>query len=332
MLLVLVMRPTAREGLLGSACMFMAGTGVMIVLGLAWNYSVTHHPLRFTHNAMQPLDTLGFGKRSEGYAPDVEASHQFTPREATVRIGRHVLPAIGHHILGWGYYDPSIIRSISVRRSRYPSVGRVLGIVGLALPLVIITIPLLDRSRNRYDLLFLGFLVASLASYFCFYFEASTWGSSPTNSRYYNESIVLGLVPLLARGMNIIVSKVKAVGLRAVIAVVAVVLASNTVYSYVRFGSDFRSGWFAEYRDLPRQVREQRIHRAVVFVEGIHAPLGEYPFRSLRDADVVYFRLGPSRQWGLNPTTWRTAYDRYFAGRKPYLYRKGRLQALGSPW
>jgi hypothetical protein len=66
----------------------------------------------------------------------------------------------------------------------------------------------------------------------------------------------------------------------------------------------------------------------VIFVPSLHAPVGEYPFKSLDQADVVYFRLGNSKSWGLSNTDWHPVFQRYFRGRQAYLFEKGKLLVL----
>ena len=100
-------------------------------------------------------------------------------------------------------------------------------------------------------------------------------------------------------------------------------LLASTVYCYVRTP---QIGRF--YRDLEGLVKEQSIHRAVIFVPGIWAPISEYPFRSLADTDVVYFRLGPDERSGLPKQDPHALYDRYFRGRQAYLFDDGSLRLL----
>jgi hypothetical protein len=78
-------------------------------------------------------------------------------------------------------------------------------------------------------------------------------------------------------------------------------------------------------------VAAANIHDAVVFIPASrNAPLGEYPFKPLNQADVVYFRTGPLPAWGLNTGNWRIAYDKYFSGRSAYVYDKVALKKLDT--
>jgi len=102
-------------------------------------------------------------------------------------------------------------------------------------------------------------------------------------------------------------------------------LTVNTVYTYVLIGKPYRN-WAPVYQKLPRLVEQQDIHHAVVFVPRHRgAPIGDYPFQSLQDADIVYFKLGPSKIWRLTNSNWRSVYDKYFKGRSAYIYEGGRL-------
>ena len=52
------------------------------------------------------------------------------------------------------------------------------------------------------------------------------------------------------------------------------------------------------------------------------------PFSSLEDADIVYFKTGPSKVWKLTNSDWRAVYKKYFEGRKAYIYEGGKLNTL----
>jgi hypothetical protein len=67
----------------------------------------------------------------------------------------------------------------------------------------------------------------------------------------------------------------------------------------------------------------------VIFVPNHRgAPIGDYPFQSLEDADIVYFKLGPSKIWRLTSSDWRAVYEKYFQGRSAYIYQGGELKIL----
>jgi hypothetical protein len=314
----------------------------MLGLSLAWNTHFTGHPLRFTHGAAQPRDGVGFGKRIEGHQPDMGAAVEFTPRYAFWRIFHQTLPCVSLNAMGWGYYDPDLFllryagRIPGIEKRFRPEWRKQRGwlylrMLPLVFPFLLVAVPLLHRSRSRYDLLFLLLPLANLLFYFPFYFEGATQGSTPVNARYYAESTLLGVIPLLARGILIVYDRMRRPGSKVwvlVAALLAVGLALNTVYTYTSIGRAYRD-WSRLCRDIPDFLRSGNIHNAVVFVEDSRVtPIGDYPFRDLAEADIVYFRLGPAPEWGLNTPDWRVAYEDYFEGRTAYIYRNRRMVAL----
>jgi 4-amino-4-deoxy-L-arabinose transferase-like glycosyltransferase len=307
--------------------MFLLPFAFMIVLCMAWNFYFTGNPLKFTHNAAQPYDKLGFGKRAEGYEPDLDNAFVFTPQWAVERIWRHTIPCISFNTLGWGYYRPNLFRSY--RENQEPFLT--LRVIPLAFPLIFMLIPLFHPSRNRYDVFFFSFLILNMALYFFFYFEGSTWGVTPVNARYYTECTLLGIIPLVARGMFITYNWIRKIPTKIPVVIIALLLAIltvNTVYTYIYIGKPYQN-WGAVYQQLPRIVKQQNIHNAVIFVPYTRdAPLSDYPFKSLSEADIVYFRLGPSKVWRLNNSDWRSVYNQYFKGRQAYIYENGKLKQL----
>lgn len=206
-----------------------------------------------------------------------------------------------------------------------------LRVIPLAFVFVLMLIPLVHPSRNRYDALFLSFLLLNLTFYFFFYFEGSTWGITPVNARYYTECTLLGIIPLVARGMYIFYGWARRIPSKlpkVLIVILLVLLSVNTVYTYVLIGKPYRN-WGAVYQKLPRLVKRQDIHRAVIFIPHQRgAPIGDYPFESLQDADIVYFKLGPAKMWRLTNSDWRGVYQQYFAGRRAYMYEDDALKLL----
>lgn len=206
-----------------------------------------------------------------------------------------------------------------------------LRVIPLAFPLILMLIPLFHPSRNRYDVFFFSFLILNMALYFFFYFEGSTWGVTPVNARYYTECTLLGIIPLVARGMFITYGWIRKIPTKIPVVIVALLLAIltiNTVYTYIYIGKPYQN-WGAVYQQLPRMVKQQDIHNSVIFVPNTRdAPLSDYPFKSLEDADIVYFRLGPSKVWGLNNSDWKKVYEQYFKGRQAYMYENGKIVPL----
>jgi hypothetical protein len=523
-------RIETRVAALKAMGLFLIPFALMMALCMAWNAYFTGNPLKFTHNAAQPYDRMGFGKRTESYDPDLENAFVFTPGYALERIWRHTIPCISFNTLGWGYYRPDLFRSyhdytdsvvagivakspadkdwvtlklwghgdgtaqvqfqtrgnqsapgltgevpgfscsggradIAMRLVKQgdqytgyfkttrsddwvqvgpttmeltcplevgiyagvaassgnmyvdygsfrinsdssgelmsddftdPSQGLKQGwrwsreprrwsltesdlhvqadvnsnlftddsvamlyqttsadtfdvetrfaanwknherwltlrVIPLAFPLVLMLIPIFHPSRNRYDVLFLAFLVFNLLFYFFFYFEGSTWGITPVNARYYTECTLLGIIPLVARGMFIFYGWMRRIPSKlpvVLFGLLLILLSINTVYTYVLIGKPYRN-WGPVYQKLPRLVKQQDIHHAVIFIPRHRgAPIGDYPFQSLQDADIVYFKLGPSKVWRLTNSDWRSVYEQYFKGRNAYIYEDGRLTAL----
>jgi len=328
-------RNKEKIALLKKMTIFLIPFAVMMAVCLAWNTHFTGNPLKFTHNVAQPYDKMGFGKRTESYEPDLENAFIFTPKWAFERIWRHTIPCISFNTLGWGYYRPNLFRwgnkeLLSLLRA-----------IPLIFPLILMLIPIFQKDRNRYDFLFLAFLVLNLLFYFFFYFEGSTWGITPVNARYYTECTLLGIIPLVARGMFILYGLVRRLRSKLqetthdfvlaptiLLVLVLAFLTFNTVHSYVLIGKPYRN-WGAVYQKLPRLVKQQEIHRAVIFIPNHRgAPIGDYPFQSLEEADIIYFKLGPSKAWKLTNSDWRNVYDQYFKGRRAYLYQNGQLKPL----
>ncbi len=302
---------------------FLIPFALMLLVCFAWNTYFTGDPFKFTHNAAQPYDKIGFGKRSEGYDPDLEHAFVFTSKWAWERVWRHTLPCISFNALGWGYYRPDLLREGH-------SLWITLRALPLLLPLFLMLLPLVHPSRNRYDLLFLMFLLFNLAFYFFFYFEGSTWGITPVNARYYNETTLLGILPLVARGMFLVWGWLRRFRhprlVRSLVTVALALLMFNTVSTYVLIAGPYQN-WGEVYQKLPRLVKQENLHHAVVFIPNHRgAPIGDYPFQGLEQADIVYFKLGPSRMWRLTKSDWRQVYDQYFQGRNAYMYKDGRLQ------
>src|SRR5262245_10383162 len=170
-----------------------------------------------------------------------------------------------------------------------------------------------------------------LGMHFFHYVDHSNWGSTPLHCSYYSEATLFGLIPLMARGALILYELAKQWIGRASIPVFAlsgVLLLLNTVHSYSVFVGWFKN-WDPAYQTLPRLIAAANIHNAVIFIPNSrNAPVGEYPFKPLAQADVVYFKIGPLPAWGLNTDDWRAAYQRYFRGREAYMFDKAMLHKL----
>ena len=192
----------------------------------------------------------------------------------------------------------------------------------LSFTLVLCITPIFSHSRNQYDIFFISLLILNLLLYFFFYAEGSTWGFTPLHSRYYNECILLGIIPLISRGLFIVYRWRLLIPSRLQVllfALLVTLFSANTIYSYIQFAKYFQNQ-MTPYQVLPRLVEQGNIHNAVIFVPGVRAPIGDYPAKSRQNADVIYFRLGPSRKWQLSSSNWRDVYKRYFKGRHAYMH------------
>ncbi|MDE0634391.1 MAG: hypothetical protein OXI43_00875 [Candidatus Poribacteria bacterium] len=314
--------PPTRKQLISRLGIFLIPFAVMIFVCMAWNHHFTGNPFTFTHTAAQPYDKIGFGKRTEGYEPNLEHAFDFKPEWAIERTWRHILPCISFNAFGWGNYHHRILEKPKV------SLRFIIDFLPLLLPWFFILIPFFHASRNRYDVLCIAFIVGSLLLYAFFYFEGSTWGFTPVNARYYTEAIFLGFIPLAAKGMFILYERFKLPqrrGLSIAVGVCLLLLSVNTVWSFVRIGKVYQN-WGHVYQKLPPMVAEENIHNAVIFVSRHRgAPIGDYPFKSLEEADIIYFKLGPAPRWRLTNSDWKAVYAEYFAnsGREAYLYEPG---------
>lgn len=312
-----------RKQLMFRLGIFLIPFAVMIFVCMAWNSHFTGDPFTFTHTAAQPYDKIGFGKRTEGYEPNIEQAREFKPAWAVERTWRHILPCISFNAFGWGNYRPRLLEEAKL------SIGFIFDFLPLLLPWFFVLLPFIHASRNRYDVLCIALIVGSLLLYAFFYFEGSTWGFTPVNARYYTESIFLGFIPLAAKGVFILYERLKKPiwknKLAYAAAICLLLLSVNTVWSYVRIGKVYQN-WSPVYQKLPPLVKKEGIHNAVIFIPGTReAPIGDYPFQSLEEADIVYFKLGPAPRWRLTNSDWKEVYTQYFtdSDRKAYLYEAG---------
>lgn len=301
---------------------------VMLGVCMSWNAHFTEDPFMFTHTVAQPYDKIGFGLRMEGYEPNLEEGFIFTPAWALERTWRHILPGISFNALGWGSYHHNLLKEIEL------SVTWFIAFVPLILPWCLVLLPFFHGSRNRYDVFCIALLVGNLLLYAFFYFEGSTWGFTPVNARYYTESTFLGFIPLAARGICILNERFRPFqrrGLAMGVGVCFLLLSVNIVWSYVRIGKVYQN-WDPVYQKLPPMVAERDIHNAVIFVpQRRDAPIGDYPFQSLEEADIVYFKLGPLPRWKLTNSDWQNVYAQYFTGRNAYLYDRSENSLIPLP-
>jgi 4-amino-4-deoxy-L-arabinose transferase-like glycosyltransferase len=313
----IVPRPD-RNRFVGPALCLLAAGLAMFGLYLAWNAHLTGDPWLSTYHALQKSDQMGFGLRGEGYAPLIKDFRiHFTPGYAFIRFWVHSLPCVLLNTVGWGWYDATMFFP-SAPHHLFPWLAPV-----LLVPLCLLVLPFVHRSRRPADVLCGLVFALTAVSLFFQYSDHASWGATPVHCSYYNEATLFGLIPLLARGVLIVVDE----GRRRIgwvsgplLVFVGSLLAVNTLHSYGIFLA-WLGNWDPFYQRLPGLVAAGNVHHAVVFVsDSRNAPLGDYPFKPLDQADLVYFRLGPFPQWGLTTNEWRVAYDKYFAGREAYIY------------
>ncbi|RKU29958.1 hypothetical protein C6497_05135 [Candidatus Poribacteria bacterium] len=322
----------ARGQLIVRLGIFLIPFALMVFVCMAWNSHFTGDPFTFTHTAAQPYDKIGFGKRMEGYDPNLDHAFMFKPEWAIKRTWRNILPCLSFNALGWGDYRPTLLDKPNF------SLGFLIDFLPLLIPWFLAILPLFHKSRNRFDVLCIALIVGSLLLYAFFYFEGSTWGFTPVSARYYTEAIFLGFIPLIARGMLIVYERLKferlkrpilkdkiayTVAICYIAGIFTGIFCVNTVWNYVRIGKVYEN-WSRVYQKLPPLVKKEKLKNAVVFIPGTRdAPIGDYPFDSLEEADIVYFKLGPAPRWRLTNSDWKKVYEQYFVGRDAYLYEAG---------
>lgn len=299
---------------------------VMVALFAAWNAYFTGDPLQLPYHALQAADRMGFGLRGEGYAPIVaDFGNDFTPAVAFMRIWQHTLPCVLFNVSGWGDYFPNMLLFSEPARYLPPRAWL------LVVPAALIATPLLHRSRGVADLFCAALFVLTLGLLFFQYADHSTWGETPLHCSYYNEVTLFGLIPLTARGLLIVYDTLaphRQPAISFALAAAAALLLANTLDTHRRIALRF-ANWDPHYQRLPELVAAADIHNAVIFVPHTrNAPIGDYPFVPLAQADIVYFRTGPLPRWRLDTPDWRTAYENYFSGRAAYVFEDLALRRL----
>ncbi len=289
----------------------------MILICLAWNKHMTGEFLRFTHNAAQPYDKIGFGLRSEGYNVDISKGYLFTPQIATKRLFKNVLPCIFHNALGWGKYRSTPLGYGSTAE-------HIIAFFPIILTFLLMLVPFFSKSRCQWDFLLLGIFLSVSVLYFFFYFDGSTFGYTAAHARYYNEVTILAIIPLIARGIYITfrrISSTKSVMIPALILIA--ILFANTGFTFTKQANAL-ANYSPIYQQLPRMVKAMGLHHVVIFLPDTReSPIGDYPFRNLTEADIVYFRLGLIPEWGLTNYKLQSVREQYFRGREAYIYDEG---------
>ena len=296
---------------------------LMLLAFFVWSASLTDDPLLLPYHALQTGDRMGFGLRGEGYEPYItDFRTVFTPAAALDRLWRHTLPCVLFNMVGWGNYISNMFLFSDPDR-KLP-----FGAWLLAAQLVLIALPFVVRRPGRSDVFCGSVFLLTLVGLFFQYSDHATWGTSPLHCSYYNEATLFGLIPLAARGILILYDAAMRRGWSplwfADAGLLLMLCSANVNYGVVRG----LQNWNPYYQRLPLLIAAAGIHDAVVFIpDSRDAPVGEYPFVPLDEADVVYFRTGPLPQWRIE-TDWLVAYDRYFVGRAVYRFDGSQLLRL----
>ena len=121
---------------------------IMVGVCMAWNAHFTGDAFMFTHTVAQPSDKIGFGKRTEGYEPNLENAFNFTPAWAIERTWKHILPCISFNALGWGGYHHRLLTG----ESGYSFFGFIIAFVPLLFPWCLALLPFFSNGNRRSDL------------------------------------------------------------------------------------------------------------------------------------------------------------------------------------
>ena len=187
-------------------------------------------------------------------------------------------------------------------------------------PLFLALLPLFHASRNRFDCFFFSLVIAAFLAFFFWFYDASDSEITPFEVRYYNEALFLGVLPLLSRAFDLIWKSAGRV--RGLLLALAVLLLFNTFWSYYRVFQVMKNWEWLTNRYLEDSLREESKKLVVFLPHSRKAPLGDYPFKPLAEAQVVFYRLGPSPQWRLSEDDITTVRRRFFSDRDAYLYQE----------
>jgi hypothetical protein len=325
----------ARRG--WSSTVRIVGAVVLASLCLAtvtfgWNYATTGQALTNTFNVTQPEDRLGFGPRSGGYVPSFRV--EWTPIAAARRLVFRTIPAVIQNSLGVGYYEPAMYEALAggELRSRLLVVS---GAAGFLIPVALLAFAFKRGGAFRETAFFTALALTGTAAYTLYWFEGSTFGSTPTNTRYYAECTMFGLLPLMAYGFEPFRSwLVSVAGRRYRVCAVTLCLLCGVSYTY-NASRSFAAirGRFSTTRAQWRALSSIATRAVVFFPHAVFMPVGDYPSQPLEDARVVTFRLTCAPQWGLSEGTLSEAYDRYFSGREAFVWIGGKgLQRVDASY
>jgi len=295
---------------------FLSGFMFMLIIWLLWNYHCTGDLFKPSDFTTQVHEGYGFGWRGAG--PNIDISkdgYYFSPEMALQRLPKHTLPSIFYNTFGWGEYQTECPRGFYYYLKLLPA----------AFTLFLMMVPIFFRNRSKWDFLFLGIFLGFLAINFFWHDDQSIDDFTAVGVRYYNEAILLGIIPLVSRGLIITYNRIRQKKLlRLLFYFLLAALLSNTVLSH---RDQFRK-WRKHdsiFKTIPKLARELHLNHAVIFIKNLpKAPIGDYPFVSIKDANIIYYRLGPAPRWGLmEDENWQDVYRQWFQGREAYLFIPG---------
>ena len=295
---------------------FLPGFALMLILWLLWNYHCTGDMLKPSDFTTQVHEGYGFGWRGAGPAIDISKDgYYFSPAIALQRLPRHTLPSIFYNTFGWGKYQTECPRGLYYYLKLLP----------VAFTLFLMMVPLFARNRSKWDLLFLWIFLGFIAVNFFWHDDQSIDDFTAVGVRYYNEAILLGIIPLVSRGLIITYNRICQKKLvRILFYLLLAGLFSNTILSHQDQFRKWRNH-DSIFKTIPKLARELNLNHAVIFIKNLpKAPIGEYPFVSIENANIIYYRLGPAPRWGLmEDENWQDVYRQWFQGREAYLFNPG---------
>jgi hypothetical protein len=293
---------------------------------LLWNYQTTGDALTNTFNVQQPYDRLGFGPRSIGFRPSF-----LQPHSAVIAVRRMVLrtaPAIVQSSLGIGFYRAGIYDRL-FRGSIGQRAVLLARMLPYLVPLGLLFLALRQWRTSDDTLLFAAVALATPVAYSLYWFDGASFGYTPVNTRYHTESIMFGMLPLMAAGTAMVRLPSRrwlGVSSRAWLMPVGLIVAIN----YATNARDTHGSLVGRNSTLRAQDRAVRsvTQRSVVFFRTVAMPLGDYPLVPLEQARVVTFRLNCDDEWGLYEDNMREVYRKYFKDRQALIWESGRLIAV----
>ncbi len=224
----------------------------------------------------------------------------------------------------------SLDPSISLVTAQQLQLKFAVALFGLLATSLLVLIPVLRWKPNMYDVFFFSIFISTALLYGFNAFDFWHGKVLPLRSRYYNEAILLGLIPLAARSIVIVYRNIFAIPSKFLAAILTIVplafgLAANFQAQshfldlYAKMQNPDGAHWLP-----PRLAKEQGLSNAVVFIprngESSRAS-GDFPAHSVEKANVGMI-------WLDKHPGWEELYRAHFRGRKPYLFKDRSLLPL----